>query len=1156
MIGRGSYGEVWLARGVLGELRAVKLVRHSGAADTGPAGREFDGLRKFEPVSRSHPGLVHILHAGRFDGGFHYVMELADDAADPEGGDQSNQSAAGGPVPLNTSSYAPRTLRSELQRRGRLPVSECLDLALKLTDALAHLHGHGLVHRDIKPSNIIFVGGQPKLADIGLVASVDASMTCVGTEGYLPPEGPGKPPADLYALGKMLYELATGRDRTDFPELPTLLREDPDRAALEEFNEVILKACDPDQRRRYQAAAQMRADLLLMRSGRSLRGARAMSRRLALARMASGAGAAAAALTGGGLWFQRRQTREARRLQQVAEDLAARSQIQHAEDLFARGDSALAVAHLAQVLQRHPENRIAAERLLAAFEQRCFPIPTAPPFFHADRLLAARFSPDGKWIATAARDQSARLWNALTGEAVGAPIRHAGRINVLAFSPDGNSLLTASNDRFARVWSVPAGTELFSLKHDGAVVASQFSPRGDRLATACADRQVRVFDARTGEPLLHSLPHRDPIESLAFSPDGWWLATAAQGEVCVWETSSGSLRHRLPVPGSCGLVQFSGDNRWLAAAGQHGENNNWEVWLWQPADDSPRATTLAHGHRIYALNFSPDSRRLVVAHAENRADVWEPATGRSLFKLSHAAMVYAAEFSPDGRRILTGSVDKTARLWDATTGKPIAEPMLHGGRVIHAEFSRSDDLLLTASWDQTVRTWRVSAEPPAPITMSHAACLTAAEFDATGRETLTTTSRAVFTASRINRWWMREPQGATVWDTATGGRKHSPAFPTRSGVITARFTQAGPLALIAEQSLTSEKALSADPEFALAAQVWDLAAGRPLGKTLRHSHDLTCAHFSADGRRLAVGTTRGEIRVWDVRQGAALTPPLSQAGWINSVTLSPDGSKIASTSSEGTVIIWDAVSGARLAGPLMHGSEAWSAQFSPTGDRLAVATIAHNVRIWSVTGQLLVDLPHGGLMPAMGFSPAGEIFRGACDPVEHVAFSPDGNRVVTAAGDRARVWDATTGRQLAELPHRQLVRTASFSHDGLRVITASFDQTAQLWDAATGLRLADSFRHDDIVLAACLSPDGRHTLTASWDGVAKIWKVPLADLPATPWLAKLAEAVAGQRLNADRIPEPVTWAERTALQQRLAADQGRDSSSRWALSLLVGPSER
>ena len=152
--------------------------------------------------------------------------------------------------------YTPRTLKSDLLFHGRLPFEECVRIGLALATALEHLHDNGLVHRDVKPSNIIFVNGVPKLADIGLVTGVDATRSYVGTEGFAAPEGPGTPQADLYSLGKVLYEIATGKDRQEFPELPTQLRELPDREGLMELNAVIARACRHDPKDRYASAAR------------------------------------------------------------------------------------------------------------------------------------------------------------------------------------------------------------------------------------------------------------------------------------------------------------------------------------------------------------------------------------------------------------------------------------------------------------------------------------------------------------------------------------------------------------------------------------------------------------------------------------------------------------------------------------------------------------------------------------------------------------------------------------------------------------------------------------------------------------------------------------------------------------------------------------
>ena len=96
----------------------------------------------------------------KLDGYFYYVMELGDSL---EAGWEHEPS-----------SYKPRDLVSERARShgSRLPVLECVRIGLALTDALDFLHRHGLTHRDIKPQNIIFVNGQPKLADMGLIAEI------------------------------------------------------------------------------------------------------------------------------------------------------------------------------------------------------------------------------------------------------------------------------------------------------------------------------------------------------------------------------------------------------------------------------------------------------------------------------------------------------------------------------------------------------------------------------------------------------------------------------------------------------------------------------------------------------------------------------------------------------------------------------------------------------------------------------------------------------------------------------------------------------------------------------------------------------------------------------------------------------------------------
>jgi CHASE2 domain-containing sensor protein len=250
-VGTGAYGEVWIARNAVGILHAVKIIHRRAFESSAPFEREFRGITRFMPISRAHAGFVHVLQVGpeEVQDFFYYVMELADDASREVG--------------RSIDAYEPTTLSSHLKAHKRLVPEECLRLGLQITDALSCLHEAQLIHRDIKPSNIIFVQGKPKLADIGLVtrmAQDRSEVSFLGTRGYIAPEGPGTPAADVYSLGKVLYEAFTGLDREQFPSLPTSLLDAPDRS-LAELNQVVLRACEVDPRQRYQSAAEFRERL-------------------------------------------------------------------------------------------------------------------------------------------------------------------------------------------------------------------------------------------------------------------------------------------------------------------------------------------------------------------------------------------------------------------------------------------------------------------------------------------------------------------------------------------------------------------------------------------------------------------------------------------------------------------------------------------------------------------------------------------------------------------------------------------------------------------------------------------------------------------------------------------------------------------------------
>src|ERR1041385_589780 len=651
-IGRGSYGEVWLARAMTGVYRAVKIVHRQTFDDSRPFERELAGLHRFEPISRSHEGLIDVLQVGqnRDQGYFYYVMELGDDQ-------RSGQL-------IDPDHYQPKNLAKEQAARGTLPFEECLQIGLSLSLALAHLHEHGLIHRDIKPSNIIFVNGLPKLADIGLVADIKVALSYVGTEGYIPPEGPSSPQADVFSLGKVLYEISTGKDRNEFPELPVPLGDVSDPSLALELNEVILKACERDLHKRYATARDMHADLVVLQNGKSVKRLRVLERRWQAFIRIGAIGVIVLVVGASALYEVDRARARAAEIRQRQ----AGAQVANGSHALEVGDLLGALPYFVEALRldqgpvkRERTHRVRLNAVLAQSPK------LVQMWFLDKRVNWAEFSADGQRVVTAAWGGKAQVWSVLTGNAVSPPFGQDQGLEMASFSPDGLLVVTASADKTAYVWDASTGLYVSKLPHTNNVNSARFSPDGRRIVTACSDGWGRVWEARSGKLLLELGPHQDVVRHAVFSANGRFIVSASHDNTAqIWDASTGR-RVRPPF--------------------QHKE------W-------------------VYYASFSPDSRRVVTSGSDHKARVWEVATGQEILPvMNHADGVRSAEFSHDGCFILTACLDGTAQLWDANTQLPVdLNPILrHSSRVMHARFHPDAHRLITACLDGTTRIWDMAA---------------------------------------------------------------------------------------------------------------------------------------------------------------------------------------------------------------------------------------------------------------------------------------------------------------------------------------------------------------------------------------------------------------------------------------------------------------
>jgi hypothetical protein len=340
------------------------------------------------------------------------------------------------------------------------------------------------------------VGGPKLVGDVTVTGQV------LGSPNYIPPEQAGAhrgqigPASDIYGLGAVLYHVLTGRPpfaAESFEQtLDQVLHNEPAPPRLlnpsvpRDLETICLKCLEKEPGQRYGTAADLAAELDRFLQGvpiqarpltRLVRVGRWCRREPLLAALLGSILVLLLLLVGGSITAavridaaRRKETVERHKaiaakgeLEQTnlqLSDTITQLELQRAEDLFAAGEDASALARLAGVLRHSPSNTLAGKRLISSLLYRNFALPAGPPLRHLDKVIDIQFSPNGRLLLSASDDGTAQLWDAQSGATVGAPFRHSFRVRSARFSPDGQKVATGSADKTARIWDVATGEPL------------------------------------------------------------------------------------------------------------------------------------------------------------------------------------------------------------------------------------------------------------------------------------------------------------------------------------------------------------------------------------------------------------------------------------------------------------------------------------------------------------------------------------------------------------------------------------------------------------------------------------------------------------------------------------------------------------------------
>jgi WD40 repeat protein len=735
----------------------------------------------------------------------------------------------------------------------------------------------------------------------------------------------------------------------------------------------------------------------------------------------------------------------------------------NAEQIAKRGDAALDAGRLLQATE--------------AFRQARWQLPYQGPQFpdhvahvfgslrlrHANEALAAAFSPDGKWLATAGRDRTVKVWDMANGHEAVTYRGHQRYVRHVAFSPDGKWVATAGGDRDVRIWDPATGKEIRTLKGEGQyVTAMAVSPDGKYVLAAGDDRDLRVYDAATGE-VKQTVEFRlfGGLRSLAFSPDGKRLATGAE---------NGQVRlYIYPDFVSAGAPEY-----------------------WSQQDNEGSSNFLV---------FSPDSKQLLRSgpDAVKVYDVPQPGGGaggpgprltlvppEDPKNKSKIHTFTCAAWNRDGRTLYTGCTDGIIRLYDVIGGQPSGTFKGHNGSVTALVFNGAGTQLASASTDYTVRLWNFDIVLQARDFAGHTEPVWAADFSPDGQRL------ASCGADRTCR----------VWDVGTG--KALKVFDAHTaGLTSVRFSNDGKSLVVCG----GDKLL----------RIQDAETGKVLQTFTGHSGTVTAAAFNHDGTRVVSGSADNAVIVWEAATGKQLAT-IDTGSLVMAVTFTPDGKQVVAGCVDRHVRFYNADGGKPGAAWVAHNHAVSNLAFDGKGEQLATCGFDNLVKVWPMAtpGQNPAVLTgHTGPLSAVAFRLDGnylvsggndhvvrlwkreadgwkesQLFRGHTDWVTCLTFSRNGYFILSASADRTlKIWELASRELPLTAEHTGAVECVAVSPNGKLMASGATDRTIKLWDLKTGAEVLTIRGTGDTVVALAFSPDSKTLYSSGEDRNLRRWEV-------------------------------------------------------------------
>ena len=570
---------------------------------------------------------------------------------------------------------------------------------------------------------------------------------------------------------------------------------------------------------------------------------------------------------------------------------------------------------------------------------------------HSDRLYAIAVANDGKLMATAATDNTVRLWrNSNTGWQADKVLKHDGWVLDVAISPDNKTIASASRNRTVKLWNTQ-GKLLDTLQHSQPVTSVAI--KSDCIITGSESGKINIW--RQGKLTQTLTGHTAAVEAIVITSDDKIISASEDRTIKVWQ--QGKLIKTLTghSEGVRALAITPDGNRIISGS----RDKTLKIWN---SSGQIIATLKGHLAPIYGVAVNPHNNQIVSASGDKTIKIWD-SNGTEIATLKgHTNRVWDVAYLPNGK-IASASWDKTIRLWQPNNNLVKVLPA-HQDVVIALDYS--NDLIASASDDRTVKLWN-TAGTLLKTFRGH----TAEVYDvAIHNKTIASVG-----ADRSLKIWQTngkvlntiQAHRAAIWavdispdglssngdnKVVTAGNDNLIKIWNMKGNLLHTLT--GHTQKIWDVAIhpQGDRLASASEDNTL--KIWNMK-GNLLHTLTGHQDAVRTIAYNSNGSLIVSGSEDRTVKIWQPNK-PALTLGEHRAA-VKDIAISPDNKYIASVDDDGQIILWQKSDRTwqKLQTLTGHNNSIWSVAFSRDSKTLATAGEDAKVILWNLDSILQLD---------------------------------------------------------------------------------------------------------------------------------------------------------------------------------------------------------